>query len=94
MQTFENDLKNCAVITWPTSEKEYQKKPVFQFRIKKGKDVNIGDSVKVQSQDIMKSKPAIFYKIEEILEKKESKAFPNMIIYECKFIKEIQPLLA
>lgn len=94
MQKFINDLKTCAVITWPTSEKEYKKNPVFQFRTLKENDVNVGDSVEVQSQDKMKNKPAIFYKIEQILEKKESKAFPNMMIYECKFIKEVQPLFA
>ena len=69
MQKFINDQKTCAVITWPTSEKEYMREPVFQFRTLKDNDVMVGDSVQVQAQDTMRSKPVILYKIEEILEK-------------------------
>ena len=94
MQKFINDQKTCAVITWPTSEKEYMREPVFQFRTLKDNDVMVGDSVQVQAQDTMRSKPVILYKIEEILEKKESTAYPNMMIYKCKFRKEVAPLFA
>jgi hypothetical protein len=94
MQTIQNDFKNCAVTIWPTSEKEFQKNPVFQFRVKKNITIAVGDFIEVQAQDTMKSKQGIYYKIENILEESSSKAFPNMTIYKCEFSKHTQPLLA
>ena len=90
MQTFEKDFKNCAVITWPTSEKEYLKEPIFQFRIKKDANVVVGSFIQVSSKKYKNATTKVLYKIEEILETKDSTAFPKMMIYKCKFSKQEQ----
>lgn len=90
MQKFVNDLKKCAVITWPTSEREYIKEPVFQFRISKDANVVVGDFVEVSSKKYKNATTKVLYKIEEILEEKDSSAFPKMKILKCRFSKNEQ----
>jgi hypothetical protein len=90
MQKFINDLKTCAVTTWPTSEKEYLKEPVFQFRISKDADVVVGDFVEVSSKKYKNATTKVVYKIEEILEQKDSSAYPKMKILKCRFSKSEQ----
>jgi hypothetical protein len=90
MQKFINDLKTCAVTTWPTSEKEYIKEPVFQFRISKDASVVVGDFIEVSSKKYKNATTKVLYKIEEILEEKDSSAFPKMKILRCKFSRQEQ----
>lgn len=90
MQTFINDQKKCAVITWPTSEKEYIKEPVFQFRISKDANVVVGSFIQVSSKKYKNATTNVLYKIEYILETKDSNTFPDMKIYKCKFSKHEQ----